>query len=87
MAPKRQQAEGIENRSRAIFLKVRHNDDAGLVEMLNVKQLFSPFDTLDEARLHGGEEMQDPQGYAKADPFFPSGEALARCWLDSHDQS
>ncbi len=54
------QTEGIGNRSRAMFLKVRHNDDASLVEVLNVKQLFNPFDTRVQARLHGGEEMQDP---------------------------
>jgi hypothetical protein len=70
-----------------MFLKVRHNDDASLVEVLNVKQLFNPFDTRVQARLHGGEEMQDPQEYAKSELFFPSGEALPRCWLDSHYQS
>jgi hypothetical protein len=70
-----------------MFLKVRHNDDASLVEVLNVKQLFNPFDTRVEARLHGCEEMQDPEEYAKVDLFFPSGEALPRCWLDSHYQS
>ena len=37
-----------------MFLKVRHNDDASLVEVLNVKQLFNPFDARVQARLHGG---------------------------------
>jgi hypothetical protein len=69
-----------------MFLKVRHNDDAGLVEVLNVKQLFNPFDTQVQGRLHGGEEMQDPQEYVKSELLFPSGEALPRCWLDSHYQ-
>jgi hypothetical protein len=81
------QTEGIENRCRAMFLKVRHDDDSSLVEVLNVKQLFNPFDSRVQARLHGGEEMQDPQEYAKAELFFPSGEALPRCWVDSHYQS
>lgn len=70
-----------------MFLKVRHNDDASLVEVLNVKQLFNPFDARVQARLHGGEELQDPQEYPKTDLFFPSGEALPRCWLNSHYQS
>ena len=50
------------------------------------RQLFDPFDTQVQARLHGGEELQDPQNYAKVDLFFPSGEALPRCWVDSHYQ-
>ena len=70
-----------------MFLKVRHNDEASLVEVLNVKQLFNPFDTRVEARLHAGEEMQDPQEYDKVYLFFPSGESLPRCWLDSNYQS
>lgn len=70
-----------------MFLKVRHNDDASLVEVLNVMQLFNPFDTRVQARLHGGEEMQDPQDFSKTDLFFPSGETLPRCWLDSSYQS
>ncbi len=70
-----------------MFLKVRHDaDDTSLVEVLEVKQLFNPFDTQVRGRLHGGEELQDPQNYAKVDLFFPSGEALPRCWVDSHYQ-
>jgi hypothetical protein len=69
-----------------MFLKIHHDDDSSLVEVLDVKQLFDPFITTVPARLHGGEEMQDPQAYAKADLFFPSGESLPRCWLDPHYQ-
>jgi hypothetical protein len=36
-----------------------------------------------QARLHGGEELQDPAAYAKDDLVFPSGEALPRCWVDA----
>lgn len=50
------------------------------------RQSLAPFITTVPARLHGGEEMQDPQAYAKADLFFPSGESLPRCWLDPHYQ-
>ncbi len=70
-----------------MFLKVRHNDDASLVEVIDLKQLFNPFDAQVQGRLHGGEELQDPEAYAKADLLFPSGEALPRCWLDSHFKS
>ena len=70
-----------------MFLKIHHDDDSSLVEILDVKQLVDPFCTTVSARLHGGEEMQDPQAYAKADLFFPSGESLPRCWSDPHYQS
>lgn len=67
-----------------MFLKIRHDDDASLVEVLDLKQLFDPFAATVQARLHGGEELQDPQDYAKSELFFPSGESLPRCWVDSH---
>jgi hypothetical protein len=70
-----------------MFLKIHHDDDSSLVEVLDVKQLFDPFAAQVQGRLHGGEEMQDPQAYSKADLFFPSGEGLPRCWLDSHYQA
>jgi hypothetical protein len=81
------QTQRIQNRSRAMFLKVRHDDDASLVEVLDLKQLFNPFDTRVQGRIHGGEELQDPHHFAKDDLFFPSGEALPRCWVDSHYQA
>jgi hypothetical protein len=46
-----------------MFLKIRHDDDASLVE------------------------VQDPHHFEKADLFFPSGEALPRCWVDSAYQA
>jgi hypothetical protein len=33
-------------------------------------------------RFHAGEELQEPERFAKADLSFPSGEPLPRCWLD-----
>jgi len=69
-----------------MFLKIHHDDDASLVEVLDLKQLFDPFATSLSARLHGGEELQDPQTFAKKELFFPSGEALPRCWLDPQYQ-
>jgi hypothetical protein len=70
-----------------MFLKIHHDDDTSLFEVLDIKQLFDPFSTTVNGRLHCGEEMQDPETYAKADLFFPSGEALPRCWVDPHYQS
>lgn len=70
-----------------MFLKIHHDDDASLVEVLDLKQLFDPFSPSIQARIHGGEELQDPQALQKNDLFFPSGESLPRCWLDPHYQS
>ncbi|SBO42189.1 acetyltransferase [Cyanobium sp. NIES-981] len=63
-----------------MFLKTRQ--DGALMEVLNVHQLFDPFVTNVEGRLHAGEEMQDRAPFLKADLRFPSGEALPRCWMD-----
>jgi hypothetical protein len=67
-----------------MFLKIRHDDDTSLVEVLDLKQLFDPFATQVQARIHAGEELQDPQPLSKGSLFFPSGEDLPRCWLDPH---
>jgi hypothetical protein len=66
-----------------MFLKLRHDsDDASLVEVLDLKALFDPFAGRVQARIHGGEELQEPHHFEKGDLFFPSGEALPRCWVD-----
>jgi hypothetical protein len=70
-----------------MFLKIHHDDDSSLLEVLDLKQLFDPFAESVDARIHAGEEMQDPQLFSKADLFFPSGEPLPRCWLDPHYHS
>jgi len=67
-----------------MFLRLRHDDDSSLVEVLNLQQLFDPFATSVHGRVHAGEELQDPGPLNKADLRFPSGEALPRCWLDAH---
>ncbi|MFN6133511.1 MAG: acetyltransferase [Synechococcaceae cyanobacterium] len=67
-----------------MFLKIRHDDDSSLVEVLDLKQLFDPFQANVQGRIHAGEEMQDPDDYPKQELSFPSGEALPRCWLDAH---
>ena len=63
-----------------MFLKTRQ--DGSLLEVLNLQQLFDPFASRLEGRLHAGEELQEPEAILKADLLFPSGEALPRCWLD-----
>jgi hypothetical protein len=66
-----------------MFLKLRHDEASSLVEVLDLQQLFDPFQNEVQARLHGGGELQDPAAYAKGELVFPSGEALPRCWLDA----
>ncbi len=58
-----------------------HADDSPLVEVLDLTQLFDPFEAQVLGRLHAGEELQDPQPWPKAELRFPSGEALPGCWL------
>jgi hypothetical protein len=65
-----------------MFLKVQDDNGFGIVEVLDLKGLFDPFAKKVNARLHGGEELQDAQDYFKTDLFFPSGESLPRCWCD-----
>ncbi|QVL51774.1 MAG: acetyltransferase [Cyanobium sp. M30B3] len=67
-----------------MFLKIRHDDDTSLVEVLSLQQLFDPFAASVQGRLHAGEELQDPAALNKAELIFPSGEPLPRCWLDPH---
>lgn len=64
-----------------MFLKTRQDD--ALMEVLNLQQLFDPFASGVEGRLHAGEELQDRASFAKAELVFPSGESLPRCWLDA----
>jgi hypothetical protein len=64
----------------------QHGDSAGqeapLVEILDLRQLADPFAATVLARIHGGEELQEPHHFAKAELRFPSGEGLPRCWRD-----
>ena len=64
-----------------MFLTIRHDDDSSLVEVLDLTQLFDPFEAQVLGRLHAGEELQEPQPWPKAELHFPSGETLPGCWL------
>lgn len=61
-----------------------HKPTQNLVEVLSTAELFDPFCLEVMAQSHGGEEMQDPTTFMKAELLFPSGEGLPRCWLDPH---
>lgn len=63
-----------------MFLQRKFDED--LIEVLNTEDLFNPCLTEFLGRSHCGEEMQDPQLYAKKDLIFPSGESLPICWLE-----
>ncbi len=55
-----------------------------LVEVLSLGDLFNPHHEFLVGRYHYGEEVQDPEKFAKSDLIFLSGEPLPRCWLDPH---
>lgn len=63
---------------------LKHRSDHILVEVLDPPELWNPFSLTVLARLHEGEEMQDPELFGKVDLIFPSGEPLPQCWLDPH---
>jgi hypothetical protein len=65
-----------------MFLKHRQNHN--LIEVLNLEDLWDPFMTSLLGRYHAGEEMQDPENFAKTDLCFLSDEMLPQCWLDPH---
>ncbi|MFM2173713.1 MAG: hypothetical protein RLZZ54_1640 [Cyanobacteriota bacterium] len=67
-----------------MFLRTRA--DGSIVEVLSLPQLFDPFASSVQGRLHAGEELQEQEALVKADLIFPSGESLPRCWLDPHYQ-
>jgi hypothetical protein len=63
---------------------LRHKPSGDLVEVLGMDALIDPFKEAITGRFHAGEELQEPESFAKVELMFPSGEALPRCWLDPH---
>ena len=55
-----------------------------LVEVLSPNDLFNPIHKGLVGRYNAGEELQDPETFAKSGLVFLSGEALPRCWTDVH---
>ena len=64
-----------------MFLK--HAENGKLVEILSLLDLFNPNHADLVGRYHAGEELQDPEKFAKAALVFPSGEKLPQCWMDA----
>jgi hypothetical protein len=65
-----------------MFLKDQETGD--LVRVVDLGELFDPFQDSVLARDQAGQEEQDPVSYAKRQLVFPSGERLPRCWMDVH---
>jgi hypothetical protein len=63
---------------------LKQKSSGHLVEVLSLNDLFNPYHAELVGRFHYGEELQDPEKFPKTELTFPSGEALPRCWLDSH---
>ena len=61
-----------------------HKRSGDLVEILTPEQLYDPCQGQITGRFHCGEEMQEPEAFAKTEMIFPSGESLPVCWLDPH---
>jgi hypothetical protein len=65
-----------------MFLK--HRETGKLVEVLGLRDLFNPIHSTLVGRYHAGEELQDPETFAKSDLIFLSDEPLPKCWVDVH---
>ena len=61
---------------------LKHHATGKLVEVLGVRDLFNPMHDSIVGRFSVGEELQDPESFAKAGLVFCSDEALPRCWTD-----
>ena len=63
---------------------LKHQPTGKLVEVLGARDLFNPMHESIVGRFSAGEELQDPETFAKADVVFCSDEPLPRCWTDVH---
>jgi len=53
-----------------------------LIEVMEPKEVFDPFEKEFTGVLDYGEERSDPQKFNKEEVVFPSGEPLPLCWRD-----
>lgn len=65
-----------------MFLK--ESESGHLVQVLNLTELINPFETRTRVQYQQGEDLTEPEYIRKDALVFPSGEALPRCWMDSH---
>ena len=63
-----------------MFLKQKSSGD--LVELVSLDTIYDPCQDTVTAKIHAGQEMQDPETFLKSDLIFPSGESLPLCWVN-----
>lgn len=63
---------------------MKERSSGHLIEVMSPEDLHDPFKREFMGRLHFGEEMQEPEMFAKTDMVFQSDEALPACWTDPH---
>jgi len=63
---------------------VKQKSSGHLIEVLNMQDLYDPSQSSFEGRLNIGEDLPEPEQFSKDDTIFPSGEALPKCWVDTH---
>jgi hypothetical protein len=68
----------------AVIMFLKEKSSGHMVEVLELGDLFNPFKPSISGRYNHGEEAQDPDQFSKDNLLFLSGEALPRCWTDSH---
>lgn len=54
------------------------------VEIMDLSALFDPYNERVKGRYNVGEELPEPQMFAKQALRFSSGEGLPKCWTDPH---
>ena len=65
-----------------MFLK--HVPSGDLVEVLDLPAVIDPSSPNVRVREYINDQLQRPDNIPKSELVFPSGEALPRCWIDSH---
>lgn len=55
-----------------------------LVEVMDLSALFDPYNDEFKGRYNFGEELPEPEMFAKRQLSFCSGEDLPKCWTDPH---
>ncbi len=55
-----------------------------LIEVVDPIEVFDPFKDSFTGRLNFGEDVAEPDNFAKVGVCFPSGESLPKCWQDPH---
>ncbi len=63
---------------------LRDTQSGDLVEVLDPREMFNPASNTMKVCYQAGEEVGEPTDVEKANLEFPSGEALPKCWMDTH---